>query len=210
MTNSKTLTKTVKHPQHIACIPAALVEHRENGLVDYELKNEDLIFAQRSMLEENHNYRQFLPLAIFTHKGKVWAYKRLAGIGEDDLVNRIACAVGGHWDLESMIETESVIDIDQSILSTFSRELEEEVNLNCNIINTREMSKKICADDEIVDRKHMCSITVFEVDAPDIETAEDELESIGFHDPQELLDGNYNLETWAKIICKLLISEKTK
>lgn len=210
MTNMNSQVAPVAHPQHIACIPAYLVDHRENGLVDYTLKNEDLIFAQRSMLESNLNYRQYSPLAIFTHKGKVWAYKRLKGIGEDDLVDRIACAVGGHWDLESMIESDSVIDIEASLMSTFSRELEEEVHLNCSIVNTYEMDKKICADDEVVDRKHMCSITVFEVDLPDIETAEEELESIGFHNPQELLDGDYNLETWAKIICKLLVSGQAK
>jgi predicted NUDIX family phosphoesterase len=56
-----------------------------------------------------------------------------------------------------------------------------------------------------VDRVHLGLIWVHELDGTGIEAVEDQLHEIGFVPPLELLNGKYNLETWAKIICHMIL-----
>jgi predicted NUDIX family phosphoesterase len=201
-------TPFIKHPQHIVCIPSSVVAHRVDGLVDYELNNTDLMLGQREVLENNDAFRQVLSIAIFTCKGKVWAYRRGAGIGESRLVGKVAVSVGGHWDLEDIVHNDSVIDLPASIKKGFERELSEEVNLTSKIVSEYVMDKKVCADVTPVDRKHLAMITVFELDDEGLSSKEKALESLGFIDPQELLDSDANLETWSTIACQQLIEKR--
>lgn len=66
----------------------------------------------------------------------------------------------------------------------------------------------ICADDTEVDRVHMAMIYMHELDGEGIESAEDQLKTVGFVSPQELLDGDYNIEVWARIVCEILVSDQ--
>jgi predicted NUDIX family phosphoesterase len=203
-------TLYIKHPQHIVCMPSSVVAHRVDGLVDYELNNTDLMLGQREALEHNDAFRQVLSIAIFTHKGKVWAYRRGAGIGESRLVGYVAVSVGGHWDLQDIVHNDSIIDLAASIKKGFDRELDEEVNLTSSIVSEYIMEKKICADNTPVDRKHLAMITVFELDGEGLSSNEKELESLGFIDPQELLDSDAVLETLSIIACQQLIQKRDK
>ena len=193
-----------KHKEHIVCIKSEKVEHRENGFVDYKLNNQDLMLGQRFVLESDEDFRQLLPISIFTHNGKVWAYERTSKGGEKRLHNKIAVAVGGHWDLEDLVVENSIIDLEASLSKATARELEEEVKLSSSIIKSYELDKKICADDTEVDRVHMAVVYVHELDGEGIESAEEQLKTVGFMTPNELLSGDYNLEAWARIICKML------
>ncbi|BCE02845.1 NUDIX domain-containing protein [Marinicellulosiphila megalodicopiae] len=194
-----------KHQEHIVCIKSEKVKHREYGFVDYELKNSDLMLGQRAALENDDEFRQLLPVSIFTHKGKVWAYERTSKGGESRLHNKIAVAVGGHWDLADLVIKDSVIDLKTSLTQTMARELEEEINLTSKIVNTIELEKKVCSDETEVDRHHIAVVYVHELDGKGIESSEDQLKTVGFVSPEELLSGNYNIEPWAKIICEILV-----
>ena len=193
-----------KHQEHIVCIKSEKVQHRKNGFVDYNLNNQDLMLGQRFALESDEDFRQLLPISIFTYNGKVWAYERTSKGGESRLHNKIAVAVGGHWDLDDLVIENSIIDLEASLAKATARELQEEVKLWSKIVKSYELDKKICADDTEVDRVHMAVVYVHELDGEGIESAEDQLKSVGFVSPNKLLTGEYNLEAWARIICEIL------
>lgn len=198
----------MKHPQHIICVKSALFEQRENGFSDYKIQRGDIIIAQREMLEEDDSYRQILPVCVFVYEGKVWAYQRTEAGGENRLHNKIAVAVGGHWDLEDLVSNNSVIDLPASFEKAMNREIGEEISLTSNIVNKRKLEKVICADDTFVDRHHVAVIHICELDGEGISANEDQLKELGFIDPQELLDGDYNNEVWTRMICEILVNEK--
>lgn len=194
-----------KHQEHIVCIKSSKVTHHKHGFVDYELSNQDLMLGQRASLELDEDFRQVLPVSIFTHKGKVWAYERTSKGGETRLHNKVAVAVGGHWDLNDLVVEDSVIDLEKSLSQTMARELNEEVHLTSAVINTTELAQKICSDETEVDRVHLAVVYVHELDGEGIASAEEQLKTIGFISPKELLSGEYNIEGWARIICEILI-----
>ena len=195
----------IKHQEHIVCIKSSKVKHREHGFVSYELNLADLMLGQRAALEGDDDFRQVLPISVFTHKGKVWAYKRTSKGGEARLHDKVAVAVGGHWDLGDLTLVRGVIDLEDSLRKAMERELEEEVKLTSSVVSSRRLPKMLCADETEVDRVHMGMIYVHELDGEGIQSAEEQLETIGFIHPKELLTENYNIEVWARIICEILL-----
>lgn len=196
----------IKHQEHIVCIKASAVKHRAHGFVDYQLKLSDLMLGQRAMLEQDDDFRQVLPISIFMHKGKVWAYERTSKGGESRLHNKVAVAVGGHWDMADLITENGVIDLEASLQKAMARELKEEVILTSKIVKTIQLPKMICADDTEVDRVHTAIVYVHELDGEGVQSAEDQLKTIGFLSPDELLNGEYNVEAWARIVAEILVS----
>lgn len=193
-----------KHQQHIVCIKSSKVAHRENGFVDYTLSPEDIMLGLRASLEQDMDFRQVLPISVFVHNGKVWAYERTQSGGESRLHNKVAVAVGGHWDIEDIVLQGSVIDLEKSFDKAMARELSEEVKLTSKVIRTTTLKKMICADDTEVDRLHIAIVHVHELDGEGIDSAEDELKTIGFLSLDELQSGKYNIEVWARLICQML------
>jgi len=192
----------VKHPQSIVCIPAARVSHKKDGFVDYVLNPADLMIGQRNALESDEAFRQVLPIAVFMYQGKIWTYRRTVTGGESRLHGKFAVAVGGHFDVSDVIHNDSVIDIDASMKKAFAREIDEELNLKSNVVKSHTMTKMICADDTAVDRVHIAAVTLFELDGDDISSAEDQLDTVGFISPEELLSGEYDCEVWTTLIAK--------
>ena len=195
-----------KHLAHIVCVDAMhFINRTDDGFCDYELQAGDIVVMRRHELEMDYRYRQVLPVLVFTHEGKVWAYKRTEKGGEKGLHNQVGVAVGGHFDLADLVFEKSVIDAEASVAKAVAREIDEEVTLNgAAVVNTRRLDKVVAADVTGVDAKHIAMVTIVELDKPLVESNEEELETMGFLTPRELLDGDYHLETWAEIICKLL------
>jgi predicted NUDIX family phosphoesterase len=196
-----------KHQEHIVCIKSSLVSDRQDGFVEYELKASDLMLGQRAVLEFDPDFRQVLPISVFTHQGKVWAYERTSKGGETRLHNKIAVAVGGHWDLDDLVIEEGCINLEVSLQQAIDRELREEVKISSGIISTRQLAQKICADDTEVDKVHLGIVWVHELDGEGVASAEDQLKGIGFVSPEALLSDEYNSEGWAKIICRCLLKD---
>lgn len=195
-----------KHQEHIVCIKSSVVEHREHGFVEYHLNSSDLMLGQRAMLESDDSFRQVLPISVFTHNGKVWAYQRTSKGGESRLHNKISVAVGGHWDMDDIVMSDSVIDLEASLQTAMDRELKEEVFLSSNIVSSKRLHKMICADDTEVDRVHTGIVYVHELDGEGVQSTEDQLKTVGFLTPEELLSGKYNTEVWARLVCQILNS----
>ena len=199
----------MKNQEHIVCIKASAVEHRKDGFVNYELNNADVMLGQRAALENDPDFRQVLPMAVFTCNGKVWAYERTPKSGESRLHGKVAVTIGGHWDSTDCIMGETgVMDVAASMKLAMERELDEEVNIKSKIISSKELKKRICADDTEVDRLHMAVVYVHELDGEQLESSEDQLKGLGFISPEELLSGKYNIEAWARLTCELLTEEQ--
>ena len=72
-----------KHLAHIVCVDAMhFINRTDDGFCDYELQAGDIVVMRRHELEMDYRYRQVLPVLVFTHEGKVWAYKRTEKGGE--------------------------------------------------------------------------------------------------------------------------------
>ena len=196
----------MKHLEHIVCIKSDKVKNREYGFVEYELNIADLMLGQRAVLEKDDDFRQVLPISIFTCNGKVWVYTRTSKGGEARLHNKVATCVGGHWDMNDIVLTDGVIDLEASLKKAVDRELEEEVKVTANIVKTYKLPKMICCDDSEVDRVHTAIVWVHELDGEGVSSVEDQLETVGFVSPEDLLNGDYNLENWARITCEILLS----
>jgi predicted NUDIX family phosphoesterase len=197
----------MKHQEHIVAIKASLVKHSTKGFVEYTLLASDIILGQRAKLELDEDFRQVIPNSIFLHNGRIWAYERTKKGGEKGLHNQVAVCVGGHWDAEDLTVKNSIVDLEESMRTAFERELEEEVNLTSNVLKSYNLPYMLCASDTPVDRKHIGQVTVHELDGTGLDSNEDQLETIGFINPQELLDGDYKLETWARLVCEMLVAE---
>jgi predicted NUDIX family phosphoesterase len=196
-----------KHQEHILCIKSDVFKSRSHGFVEYELNIADLMLGQRAKLEKDDEFRQVLPISIFTYQGKVWAYERTPKGGESRLHNKVAVAVGGHWDMDDLVVDNSIINLHKSIDIAMERELEEEIALQSRITNSRKLRKLICADDTEVDRHHIAVVYLHELDGEEISSTEDQLKTIGFVSPEELLSGSYNIEVWTRLICEILLNE---
>lgn len=196
-----------KHQEHIVCIKSSKVEHRNSGFVEYDLSLEDLMLGQRAVLEHDEDFRQVMPISIFTHQGKVWAYERTPKGGEARLHNKVAVAIGGHWDIADIVIEDGVINLEKSLRTAIDRELDEEVSITSNIKSTTILSKMICADDTEVDRVHIALVYIHELDGEGLDSAESQLKKIGFVSPEELMSEEYNLEVWARLICQVLIEQ---
>lgn len=197
-----------KHQEHIVCVKSSLFPNRANGFADFTLTVNNLMLGQRAALEEDPDFRQVLPVSVFMHKDKIWAYERTPKGGETKLHGKVANLVGGHWDMADLVLEGGVINLKQSLSNAAAREIAEEVKLTSNVTKTTILDKVICADDVLVDRMHIAMVSVHELDGEGLDSAEDQLKTIGFKSPQELLDGDYQLETWARLICEILVNQK--
>lgn len=198
----------MKHQEHIVCIKSDKVVSRDEGLVEYDLELKDLMLGQRAALEQDPDFRQVLPVSVFLHEGAIWAYERTKKGGEARLHNKVAVAVGGHWDMADLKLQDGVIDLDESLDTAIKRELSEEIRLSSNIVKTYKLPQMICADDTEVDKVHLGLVWIHELDGKEIESAEEQLKTIGFVRPENLLSGEYNIENWAKIICEAILSQR--
>lgn len=203
-----TIEVNEKHHEHIIAVPGNLFGDRRHGFSQYQLKSADIIIAQRKFLENNDSYRQVLPMNMFVHNGKLWAYRRTESGGESNLHGKVALFAGGHWDLADIVMRtepgkEGFIDLDASLNKAIKRELEEEVVLTSNVVSTTKLPIVVCADDVGVDRHHVAIVYIHELDGEGVASNEDQLEAIGFLSQEELLGGEYDLETWARLAVKI-------
>jgi|AntDeeMinimDraft_5_1070356.scaffolds.fasta_scaffold09076_2 predicted NUDIX family phosphoesterase len=192
-----------KHPQHIVCIKASQVAHSNGKTVDYKLNAADLMLGQRNRLEHDFDFRQVLAVAIFMHEGKIWAYRRATSGGENRLHGKLAIAVGGHWDAEDVVWDGSVVDVGASTQVALQRELDEEIDVQANILNSHVLDEVICANATEVDRLHIAQVSVYEIDAAAVKSKEDQLDPVGFLTPDEILARD-DCETWTTIIAEIV------
>lgn len=196
-----------KHQQHIIAIPATRISHAGQGraLIEGKIIGEDLIIAQRAMLEQNEDYRQIIPYTVLRKDNRYAAYRRTPKGGEDRLHGQVSIGFGGHVDLVDVVfdpET-SVVDLAATINEGSRRELEEELILGegVRIARFTELDQKIVSNANPVDRVHIGLVNIAELegDETQVRSGEEQLEFLGFLTKDEL-KAFENLESWTQAL----------
>jgi len=210
-----------KHQQHILATDALYYDRddvweAEVTAYDPEKWLEEIVehtaIMQRAKLETTNLFRQLLPYMIFfcrTPDGKTlfYPYKRLPGIGETTLIDKVSVGYGGHVDGLDVIWTpESIVNVKKTLLACALREKFEEVRPQEEMMNewmavTPELSGLfICSNANETDEKHLAVIILTEVPYGMVLTCveDDELEAMMPMSANDLLEGNYELESWTK------------
>lgn len=173
---------------------------------------EGMILGQREALEKDPSYRQVLPYVVMAKtedgKTKVFAYRRGKGVGEARLSGNVSIGIGGHIDLADVVVEGSVVDTMGTILKSMSRELGEEVVLQDAGESLELGSLGILLDNSNdVGKVHMGMVILATLpEGADAECREEELETLGFMTPQELLDSGLPLENWTRILCEHIVA----
>lgn len=173
---------------------------------------EGMILGQREALEKDPSYRQVLPYVVMAKtedgKTKVFAYRRGNGVGEARLSGNVSIGIGGHIDLADVVVEGSVVDTMGTILKSMSRELGEEVVLQDAGESLELGSLGILLDNSNdVGKVHMGMVILATLpEGAGAECREEELETLGFMTPQELLDSGLPLENWTRILCEHIVS----
>lgn len=173
----------------------------------------DLVIGQREALEVDESKRQLLPGLVLTRpnvKGETtfFAYQRGKGVGEQRLAGGVTVVLGGHVDLADIVHKDSVIDVGSTLIQGVARELQEEVVFSGAADNDLGISSlgAVIDDTNAVGRVHIGLIMTAALESHvNVECAEEELETLGFFTPQELLDSGLPLENWATIICQFFV-----
>lgn len=215
---------SIKHPQFILAADAAFFKNgsfETSGLSRFSATlflqdvQSSLVVAQRARLEKDEQYRQLLPYVIIRKASTTpnefiyYPYQRLNGVGEEKLAGMVSIGYGGHIDLNDIIvDSNSVIDLRQTIFDATERELDEEVVLNGTppLIRT-EFDKNIQFDNTfIVDssvevNKFHAGIIMTNTIASyrNIDTKEKELKFLQPMTAKELLESGLPLESWTEI-----------
>lgn len=175
---------------------------------------EGVVLGQREALEKDESKRQFLPYVVMSKeedgKIKVFAYRRGKGVGEARLSGNVSIGIGGHIDMVDVIHDDSVINVVGTIMNAMSRELGEEVILQDAGEALNLGSIGILLDNSnAVGKVHMGMVILAQL-PPEakVECKEEELETLGFMTPQELLDSGLPLENWTKILCESFVGEE--
>ena len=200
----------LKHQEHIVAIPASIVTERKDGIVKLpDNLSDHIVLKRRASLLNDFNYRKVIPLTVFVCQGQVAAFTRKLDHQHEALRGKITVGVGGHFEIGDVFKTDSIIEIEHSILEASKREVSEEVIVgdNVTIIKSDILDFAIAADETITDRQYVALVTVVHVDQANIvpNPKEDELDMYGWFKPDELLVlGGEKNETWTKKICKIL------
>ncbi|MEG0063046.1 MAG: hypothetical protein RR740_00435 [Pseudomonas sp.] len=215
---------SVKHPQSIIAVNSAVLDkiglHQGLNMLHLDalipLIQGDIVIGQREALEVDESKRQLLPYAVLTRPHETtgnttfFAYRRGKGVGEARLSGNVSIGLGGHIDLADVVHENSIINVGQTVIQGVARELQEEVvfggvdsdlgiqSVGCLIDNANSVGKV-----------HLgLVLTAALQPGVTVECAEEELETLGFFTPQELLDSGLPLENWTKIICEFFVENE--
>lgn len=200
----------MKHAEHIVAIHAGAIKEDTSTLkmVEVEIKNEDIIIGQRKALELQPEYRQVIPYLTIENNGKYSVYARTTSGGEARLHGAVSMGYGGHFDLDDVKTTNSVIDLEKSVKIAALREIEEEVNIGRKLSedDIEILPFKIVSSETPVDSVHIGLVAMIHTDAEEITSKEDQIEILGFKTPQEILDYP-EVENWTKGLAEFLLKK---
>lgn len=209
----------MKHKEHIIAVSAKkfnelssklnkkIIETKDIKEKDI-ISNNDVILAQRAMLESNEYFRQIIPyIAIKTNKNEYLTYTRTTSGNETRLHKKISIGFGGHVDAnDAVFNDDSILDIKETIKLATTRELIEELGIDFyqkvkKSLNNINIQKLIIDDKSDVEKVHiglLITITIegkkFNIDSP-----ESQIEINGFLKKEEIYKLNGEIEPWSKL-----------
>ncbi len=151
-------------------------------------------FLARASAEEDPNYKQIIPYAIFHHDGRFLHYVRGGGSGEQRLAAKGSIGIGGH--INSDDEKKSSLSSD-----TYTIGVEREIDEELNIIGVHQ--QKIVAlindDSNDVGAVHLGVVHLFELESDQVTPNEADIGELSFFSVEQLQERRDSLETWSQI-----------
>lgn len=177
-------------------------KYYENSEFNFEeVILENYEYMVRGEAEENTSYKQPIPYGVVVNSdNKIFVYKRW-GAGsnawESRLHSKIAFWVWGHIEREDENSKNILTD-------SLVREIEEEINIAHDEIQSVEAIWYLNEDDWAVSEVHFWIAYIIKVETSNVALLDGELENgefISIEDLQDMLESpDYEVENWSKIL----------
>lgn len=157
------------------------------------LEDARTLFLPRAAAEEDPSYKQLIPYCLYRCGGRVFHYRRGAGIGEGRLSGKRSVGVGGH-----ISRADAEHGTGRNLYDAgMRREIEEEIAVGCPV---RETLWGLLNDDSTpVGRVHLGVVHLFDLDEPKVQPRETSIAESGFARPEELVADRDGFETWSQL-----------
>ncbi len=157
---------------------------------------ENNLFLSRDEAEEDPNYKQIIPYAVFRSGDKYLHYVRGGGAGEQRLASKGSLGIGGHVNEEDYQATGSM---GRSLyLAGVEREIKEELKIDTSY--SQEIVGLINDDTNDVGKVHLGVVHLFELDSPKVASNEPHITNVEFLTPAAIKQRSARLETWSQLI----------
>jgi len=177
--------------------------------LDYyvDLIKKNVEFKRRGDMENDESFQQIIPYILFSFEHKFFAYKYLAGAGEQRLVNNnYQLGVGGHINKEDL-PAQACVGESINVLETgMMREWEEEVDFKGNIIS-KKLVGIINDESTSVEKVHLGLVYHFIGDSTDIKIKETEKMEGVMIDLKDLSSDKISHSPWMKIVYEEYLSK---
>lgn len=175
---------------------------------DAVLRCEQLAYRPRGAMEEDPSFKQLIPYVLMRHTDasgqvRVFSYTRGGGGGEKRLHTKRSVGVGGHISTEDATHDEAHSD-EGLYRRGLERELAEEVTIASGY--TEKMVGLINDDETPVGQVHLGVVHVFDVEEPNVESAEADLAEGQFLPVEQLIAEIDAYESWSQIAIRALFS----
>ena len=158
------------------------------------LQSSNNFFMPREQAEEDPQYKQIIPYALFRHEDKLLRYVRGKKSGEQRLASKSSVGIGGHINQDD--EEQSSLERD-TYMTGVDREINEELQINCDY--TQKAVALINDDSNEVGQVHIGVVHLFELNGNDVRPGESNIQDLKFLDKDELNSERETLETWSQI-----------
>lgn len=158
-------------------------------------------FMDRGKAEEDPNFKQIIPYALFHHEGHYLHYTRGKSGGESRLHAQGSVGVGGHI---NPIDERSDPLGRETYLAGVEREIDEELNLVGG--HTNRIVGILNDDSNEVGKVHLGVVHLFELETNQVTSAEDSLANLSLQPAASLKGELYGkLETWSQFCVDALV-----
>jgi len=151
-------------------------------------------FLPRESAEDDPQYKQIIPYALFRYKDTLLRYVRGKKSGEQRLASKSSVGIGGHINQDDAEQSSLERD---TYMTGVDREINEELELNCNY--TQKAVALINDDSNDVGQVHIGVVHLFELDGNDVRPGETNIQDLQFLNKENLIAERETLETWSQI-----------
>ncbi|MEE2808928.1 MAG: hypothetical protein VYB73_06410 [Verrucomicrobiota bacterium] len=151
-------------------------------------------FLPRESAEDDPQYKQIIPYALFRYKDTLLRYVRGKKSGEQRLASKSSVGIGGHINQDDAEQSSLERD---TYMTGVDREINEELELNCNY--TQKAVALINDDSNDVGQVHIGVVHLFELDGNDLRPGETNIQDLQFLNKDNLIAERETLETWSQI-----------
>lgn len=163
-----------------------------------QLAEQNMMFGSREWLEKDDSFLQIIPYGVIRKNNTYLAYRRTPKGGEAGLHGKVSIGIGGHVNLDDARSEEGVLHVAVTIRRGMEREFREEISgvfdVKCSVEGF------IYDSSNEVGSVHLGLLVVCESQLEAEMGFNDEgMESLGWLTLEELLSGDYDLETWTAL-----------